>query len=261
MALYSTVLAHQWNNHSSTPFEEQLADESLVSIQVGDALLTQLLASNDSLVELTVGHLATEYDLLLSNENEVSVNNHGNHCSIRLQHQQQIQVPVMPRIVTTSCGGCNSPSIEGLFSSIPYVESKIEHISMKNIYEIYQTHFLNADGFAKTGGMHSAGLITTDGVLQVVKEDIGRHNAVDKALGHSILMKYSSQVSALLVSGRIGWDIVAKAGRRNIEFIFGLGAASSLAVDAARSCNMTIVSFLKETSCVIIGAGASKIMP
>lgn len=261
MALYSTVLAHQWKNEACTPFEEYIANESLVSLHSGLTLLTQLLASNDSLEELAVGHLASEYNVVVPDGRSFVIEHHDNHCSIKLEHQQHINVPVIPRIVTTSCGGCNSPSIEGLMSTIPFVESKLDHISMSTLHTMYQSHFLSAHGFSKTGGMHSAGLISNNGELLVVKEDIGRHNAVDKVLGHAILSNSHHELAALLVSGRIGWDIVAKAGRMNIEFVVGLGAASSLAIEAARSSNMTIISFLKENTCVIIGAGTSKIKP
>jgi len=139
-------------------------------------------------------------------------------------------------------------------SSTPTVDGRSRCRSLRQGNALDQSHFEKSDGFSKTGGMHSASLLDKNGQLMVLKEDIGRHNAVDKVVGYALLQEQIDQAVALLVSGRIGWDIVAKAGRMGIGTIVGLGACSTLAADAARSSNISIISFLKNESAVVIGS-------
>ena len=101
--------------------------------------------------------------------------------------------------------------------------------------------------FEQTGGLHAAGLFTADGELRSVREDVGRHNAVDKIVGERLLagdLPLSDDV--LQVSGRIGFEIVQKAGRAGIPVISAVGAPSSLAVDAAERLGMTLVGFVRD---------------
>jgi len=254
MSLYSSILIQKWHEGNLLPVQEYIADESLITIVVNDAELTQLLASNDSLSDLVIGHLATEYGVRLESNSAFVVEHESKHVTIDVGNIASIQTKDIPRLVTTSCGGCNSPTVEGLMSSIPIVDDEKLDITIEDIHAIYQSHFEKSDGFSKTGGMHSASLLDKNGQLMVMKEDIGRHNAVDKVVGYALLQEQIDQAVALLVSGRIGWDIVAKAGRMGIGTIVGLGACSTLAADAARSSNISIISFLKNDSAVAIGS-------
>jgi FdhD protein len=100
--------------------------------------------------------------------------------------------------------------------------------------------------------MHAAGLFIGNGTSLLVREDIGRHNAVDKVYG-CWSRNGSKPPLALLLSGRCGWDIVAKAASMGTSMIASFGAASSLAADAARWANITLVSFVRDGKAVVIG--------
>ena len=148
---------------------------------------------------------------------------------------------------------CNSDGLEKLISDLPLIikdQSKINFTSLNNSFHEmrdFQT------GFQLTGGMHAAGLIDSDYNLLFVVEDIGRHNAVDKVVGKALKENISLSNCTLLLSGRCGWDIVAKASRSGIVNIASIGACSSLAAKAARYTGVRIISFVKNDNAVIIG--------
>lgn len=100
--------------------------------------------------------------------------------------------------------------------------------------------------FDRTGGLHAAGLFSADGKLLCVREDIGRHNAVDKVVGRALIDgKLPLASSILVVSGRAGYEIVQKSIAAGIPVLAAVGAPSSLAVSLAREFNQTLVGFLR----------------
>jgi FdhD protein len=106
--------------------------------------------------------------------------------------------------------------------------------------------------FSRTGGLHAAGLFDSDGTLLLVREDIGRHNAVDKAIGDALLhgaLPWSERI--LLVSGRGGFEIVQKALAAGLPILASVSAPSSLAVQMARDGGLTLIGFLRERRFVV----------
>ena len=100
-------------------------------------------------------------------------------------------------------------------------------------------------GFRETGGCHGAALFMDTGDLLLVREDVGRHNAVDKAIGAAAAAKVSLPTMGLFVSGRISFEIVQKAAMTGIGWIGGVSAPSSLAIDTAQTAGITLIGFCR----------------
>jgi FdhD protein len=143
--------------------------------------------------------------------------------------------------------------LSALVSETPSVTDPASVFDVEQLINSLENMRSQQPGFEATGGMHAAGLMLSEKSDLLIREDIGRHNAVDKVMGAWLESKEGGRPVALLLSGRCGWDIVAKAARMNIPIIASIGAASSLAIGTARSSNMTLVSFAKAGRAVVIG--------
>jgi len=105
--------------------------------------------------------------------------------------------------------------------------------------------------FDSTGGLHAAGLFRADGTPVVVREDVGRHNAVDKVVGSQVLADSPTDLPVLCVSGRIGFELVQKAVAAGVGVITAVGAPSSLAISLASEAGLCAVGFLRDDRCVV----------
>jgi FdhD protein len=105
--------------------------------------------------------------------------------------------------------------------------------------------------FRSTGGLHAAALCTADGEPVVVREDIGRHNAVDKVVGSRVLHRQPTDLPILCVSGRIGFELAQKAVAAGVDIIAAVGAPSSLAVQLAEQAGLCAVGFVRKNRFVV----------
>src|SRR5437016_8213820 len=146
---------------------------------------------------------------------------------------------------TSSCGLCGKASIEAVHQHFPPVESRVT-VSAVTLAGLPATMRAAQPAFAQTGGLHAAAIFDLQGNLRVLREDVGRHNAVDKVLGHGFLEKQLPFDSAmLLVSGRASFEIMQKALAARIPIVCAISAPSSLAVEFARASAQTLAGFLR----------------
>ena len=104
--------------------------------------------------------------------------------------------------------------------------------------------------FYRTGGVHAAALASADGEIELVREDVGRHNAVDKVIGARVLAGAPTGAACLVVSGRAGFELVQKAVTAGIGSLVAVGAPTSLSVDLARQAGLTLHGFTSPSRCV-----------
>ncbi len=149
--------------------------------------------------------------------------------------------------VSASCGLCGKNSIDDLMLSIPALDVEDLRITSSCIYELTRQLRVGQDVFTHTGGLHAAGLFTSTGELCLLREDVGRHNAVDKIIGHGLLhntLPYSRHI--LVVSGRTSYEIIQKAVLARIPCIAAISAPSSLAIELAHQAGITLIGFLRD---------------
>ncbi|MBT5695963.1 MAG: formate dehydrogenase accessory sulfurtransferase FdhD [Gemmatimonadales bacterium] len=145
---------------------------------------------------------------------------------------------------SSSCGVCGKASLEAVEAVGCALLTDSFRISGELIPQLPDFLMEGQGVFARTGGLHAAGLFDTNGKAGALREDVGRHNAVDKVLGHTVLQKgmpVSDRV--LVVSGRSSFEIVQKAVMARVPMIVAVGAPSSLAVDLATRFGQTLIGF------------------
>lgn len=181
---------------------------------------------------------------------------HVAHCDI---NQDTIlvslrgNVPPLPNrhtLASSACGVCGKASIEDVIAAVPTPPSDPDSdrtMALELLLQLPQTLRQAQPGFTSTGGLHAVGLFDAQGDLILLREDVGRHNAMDKVIGRRVLegtMGLRDHIA--LFSGRLGFELVQKAAAADIRFLASVGAPSSLAVELATRLGMTVVGFLRE---------------
>lgn len=211
--------------------------------------ITMRTPGND--IELAVGFLFTEGIInqpqqILNREIIAPTNNIIN---IELTPDTQIDFLKLERhfYTNSSCGVCGKSSIDAIHTIKPatqHLEKK--QIDSSIIFELSTRLSKHQQVFQSTGALHASALFTIDGELVSVREDVGRHNALDKLIGEQFLnnqLPLSNHI--LLLSGRASFELVQKAAMANIGVICAIGAPSSLAVQLAQDFGITLIGFLR----------------
>jgi len=267
MRVMNAQVTH-WQENEQQQREDHLTVEEPFEVRIDHRSLAVIMRTPGHDHELAMGFLfsegviheanevetiedATDDDgLPLANVVDVLLRRHEQHgplCSAD-DHEDH---PAFQRhfAVSASCGLCGKNSIADLMLSIPPLEAGDLRISASRIFELSQQLRTAQDVFSHTGGLHAAGLFTSEGELCLLREDVGRHNAVDKIIGYGLLhhtFPYSRHV--LMVSGRTSFEIIQKALLARIPCIAAISAPSSLAVELADQGGITLIGFLRDHS-------------
>ncbi len=157
--------------------------------------------------------------------------------------QQRLRRNLM---TSAACGLCGRASLEALAIQASPVESDLR--VRRQVLESLPVRLLAAqESFGRTGALHASGLFDPGGRLRVCREDVGRHNAVDKVVGRTLLDGLDTADSILLVSGRTSFEILQKAAVARIPIVCAISGPTSLAIETARAFNITLVNFLRDS--------------
>ena len=170
----------------------------------------------------------------------------------------QIRTTTLERnfYTTSSCGICGKASLLALRSVCPPRRRNDFLITAERLYALPDTLRNAQEIFGATGGLHGAGLFSADGELVMAREDVGRHNAVDKLLGAQFLNDHIPvRNKLLLLSGRASFELLQKAVMAGVPMVAAVGAPSSLAVQVAREFDITLVGFLRDRHCNVYHGG------
>ena len=184
--------------------------------------------------------------------NKVGQYNIQNKILITLNNSKNINISKIKRdfLTNSSCGVCGKSSLDALEIIKKEKVSNIEpKLSKETIIKSPSILRDNQSEFSKTGGIHASGLFSSDGKLISLREDVGRHNALDKMIGNAL---YKNQINPqnqfITCSGRLNFELVQKVLMTNIGLMIGVGAPTSLAIDLANRFDMTLIGFVKEDS-------------
>ena len=173
----------------------------------------------------------------------------GNVLNVTLAATAQFNPTAAHRFgtISTSCGLCGKTSIEFIRHRFPPIDSTTSlRLEAERLLELPERLRSAQGNFARTGGIHAAAIFQANGNLVVLREDVGRHNAVDKAIGRAFLdnlLPLNQHI--LVVSGRSSLEIVQKALAAGIPIVAAVSAPSTLAVNFARESNQTLIGFLR----------------
>ena len=153
-------------------------------------------------------------------------------------------------LTNSSCGVCGKTSIDSLeVIKTDKIKKTVPKLSYKTIIQAPELLRQNQSEFSKTGGIHASGLIHSSGKIVAVREDVGRHNALDKVIGYSFKNSlFDTKNQFIACSGRLSFELVQKTLMANIGLLMGVGAPTSLAIDLAKRFDMTLIGFVKSDS-------------
>ena len=230
---------------------DQLTVEEPLEIRIGSKTLATTMRTPGHDEELAAGFLISEA-IIRARDKIARISADGdNRLIIDLADGVKLKLNSTKRFgtISSSCGLCGKTSIDAIRQNFPAIESANVRIDIETLLSLPEKLRQAQSDFARTGGIHAAGIFDVNGELKIAREDIGRHNAVDKVIGHAFLAGSLPLVRhLLLVSGRASFEIVQKALAAGIPIVAAISAPSTLAVDFARESNQTLIAFLRPQS-------------
>jgi len=231
--------------------QDYVAVEAPLQIEISGKALSITMRTPGDDVALALGFLFTEG--LINDYNAIAdvVQKDENTVNIIPEEGIIIKAESMERnfYSTSSCGVCGKSSVDAIHAKSMYIPpSKNIMIVDKILFTLQERLLTVQSAFELTGGLHACAIFTPDGRYLFHSEDVGRHNALDKLIGHTLMAgRLPLDEHILLLSGRASFELVQKASMAGIPVIAAVGAPSSLAIELALENQQTLVGFLKKT--------------
>jgi FdhD protein len=229
------------------PLEVRLAWRERDALEERPIAVTMRTPGNDE--ELALGFLFTE-GILASQDDVVSCEASPGRVRVALRDGARVPAGALDRsfYVSSSCGVCGKASIDSVRVRRPFpLSDERMHVSARVVCSLPVTLRAAQSTFEATGGLHGAGLFDETGALGEVREDVGRHNAVDKLVGAALRAgRLPLRRCILMLSGRASFELVQKAAMAGVPVVAAVGAPSTLAVELAREAGITLLGFVRD---------------
>ena len=250
---------------------DDLAAEEPLELRIEGQSVAVLMRTPGQDRELAAGFLVSEnivrspdeiFEITVCGENAAD-SDETNVVNVALKNPARFDAKKFSRNLfsSSSCGICGKASIESIAKQFPPIDSRELRIRAAVLVDLPGRLSAAQKTFQLTGGLHACALFEEDGTLVAVREDVGRHNALDKLIGHALLenrLPLDHQI--LFLSGRVSFEMVQKALAAGIPIIAAISAPTSLAVQFAQANNQTLVGFVRGEQ-MNIYSGAERIEP
>jgi FdhD protein len=230
---------------------ETVTDEAALQIKINNKAYTVTMRSAGHDVPLSIGLLFTEG--IIRSMKEIDSIKESPSLSSNVNSIVDIKVPehlvegknIFNRTIasSSSCGICGKTDLCDLSTVSPFENIPVLDITL--LPDFFLQMQLHQNTFGLTGGSHAAAIFANDNTLLSVKEDIGRHNAVDKVIGECLIDSTLSEAKVLCVSGRVSFEIVTKCLKAKIPFLAAVSAPSNLAVSYCQEMGITLIAFCR----------------
>ncbi len=241
----------KWDGQAARCEPDELAAEEPLEIRVRGRAVTITMRTPGNDAELAAGFLLTEGIVKSGRDvlrcEHCGKNEPGNVLNVLLAPEVYVDFDRLTRHVfaSSSCGLCGKATIEAVQANLPAIESDLS-LDPEMIAKLPDAMRSAQQTFDRTGGLHAAAVFDQRGKLIVLREDVGRHNAVDKVIGHCLMNNlFPLDRHILLVSGRSSFEILQKSLAARIPVVAAVSAPSSLAVDFAQRSGQTLIGFLR----------------
>jgi FdhD protein len=228
--------------------DDAVVVEEPLEIRLGDRPVSVTMRTPGDDFDLAAGFLFTE-SIVRDTRDIAAIRHWGSPNIVRVDLRDGVQVDLQRLqrhfFSTSSCGVCGKVSIDALRVQMAPIESDLR-VSPDVIATLPDALRAQQKAFDATGGIHAAGIFDADGTLLRAREDVGRHNAVDKVLGSFSREGVALDRHILAVSSRTSFEIVQKAIVARVPVLAAVGAPSSLAIDLAREFNVTLLGFVRD---------------
>jgi len=237
----------RWDAGQSVTRPDTLAVEEPLEIRVDGTPVSVTMRTPGHDLDLALGFLVTEGIVAKPTDVAGAINCADNVVDISLRTPLPDLSPTRNFFTSSSCGMCGKASIDAVRTTSAYdVSTDPLVVSAQVLTSLPETLRAAQRVFDRTGGLHAAGLFDTDGQLLCLREDVGRHNAVDKVVGWAVQAERLPLTGTVLqVSGRASFELVQKAVMAGVPCLAAVSAPSSLAVELADETGLTLVGFLR----------------
>jgi len=235
---------------------DEVAVEEPLEIRVADGPIAVTMRTPGHDEELALGFLFGEG--LIDGPREAGLTRDLAANTIEVAGPLALDISSRRFYTTSSCGVCGKGALEAIAVHAPPIEGgpRVARALLASLPQL-----LHQPGFERTGGLHGAGLFDASGTLELAREDVGRHNAMDKVIGAALLAgRVPLRDSILCVSGRLAFELVQKAAVAGAPILVGVGAPTSLAISLAADRGMTLAGFARGDGRVNVYTGAERVL-